>query len=1032
MQSTTMWKVRSVQMMKATSAFSQSIPARGMFPDNLILSINNTQYTITCHTADFIHCLRGLYTILNDTSEENVVRQLPTGTLTLLFTDIEGSTNLLQQLGNRYAEMLRECRRLLRSAFQEWHGYEVDTQGDAFFVVFERATDAILAAVASQQALKSATWPDEAIVRVRMGIHTGELQSTEEGYVGLDVHRAARIMSVAHGAQVLLSEATCEFIITELPEELSLKDLGEYRLKDIAGITRLFQMVIPGLPAEFPPLSISGQQRPLITIPSLTTSFVGREQEIHTISTQLRRSDVRLLTLIGTAGVGKTRLALQVATSFINYFDGGICFVALEQFSNADEVVIAIAQALGVQQGKGDSLIERVKETLRELSILLVLDNFEQVLPARSKLGDLLASCPRLKVLVTSREMLHLQAEQIFEVSPLPIPEPGYNVDLQTLSKNASVSLFLQRAQAVSQDFRLTPDNAKYVAGICTRLDGIPLAIELAAARTRHFSPQVLFTQLEKGLTVLSGKTMDAPARQHTLHGAIAWSYDLLDSEEQRVFRRFAVFVNGTTLAAIESVCMSVESPNKNVLQVLEDLVDKSMLHKDRENDTPRFWMLQTLREFGLERLSEAGELEAVKIAHSKYFFSWVEEVAPLLLGAEQADWLDRLSREYENVRVALEWMLDEASVGMGRAEQALQLCIALTGFWEIRGFTAEGLAFMESALALSRNVEPSIRAMALHYAGFLALIQDDNTRAEEFLRESQLLFRESGDKLGMANILRLQGNLSMTKKNYKVARRLLEEALNIYQDRGDVLRVASTRDALAQIAIAQCDYSRAQALIEENLASYKALGEQFGNAFPLFHSAHILFLSRGDRAKARELAEESLSLFRAVGNKRFIAYVLILLGEILRIDCETDKARSILEESLTIFNALGERSGSAAALMSLARVLTCQGERKVAQSSYQESWKLLQAIGDRELAAACMEGYGELLVAQDEAKWAVQLWGLAATIRAEIVAPMPPIYRPDYIQAVASARECLDEETFQMAWEAGNQTSLSQVLLTP
>jgi len=960
------------------------------------------------------------------------VRQLPTGTLSLLFTDIEGSTHLLQQLGNRYAEMLRECRRLLRAAFQEWHGYEVDTQGDAFFVVFERATDAILAAVASQQALKSATWPDEAIVRVRMGIHTGELQSTEEGYIGLDVHLAARIMSVAHGAQVLLSEATYELVVTEFSEELRLKALGEYRLKDIAGITRLFQLVIPGLPAEFPPLSNSGQQRPLQNIPSLTTSFVGREQDIDTICAQLRRSDVRLLTMIGTAGVGKTRLALQVATAFTNYFEDGTCFVALEQYSDADEVVIAVAQALGVQQGKGGSLIEQVKETLRGLSILLVLDNFEQVLPARVKLADLLANCPRLKVLVTSREMLHLQAEQIFEVPPLPLPAPGHLVDLQTLSKNASVSLFLQRAQAVSPDFRLTPGNAKYVAGICTRLDGIPLAIELAAARTRHFSPQVLLTQLEKGLTVLSGKTTDTPTRQQTLHGAIAWSYDLLNFEEQRVFRRFAVFVNGATLTAIESVCMSVESPIKNLLQVLEDLVDKSMVYQDRENDEPRFWLLQTLREFGLERLFEAEELETTKIAHSTYFFSWVEQIAPLLLGAEQADWLDRLGREYENVRVALEWMLDAASMEMGRAEQALQLCIALMGFWEIRGFIAEGLIFMERALALAKNAEPTTRAMALHYAGFLALMQDDNTRAEEFLRESQLLFRESGDKLGMANILRLQGNLSMTKKNYKVARRLLDEALNIYRERGDLRRVASTRDALAQIAIAQCDYSRAQLLIEENLASYKALGEQYGNAFPLFHRAYILFLSRGDRAKARELAEESLSLFRVVGNKRFKAYVLILLGEILLVDCEADKARSMLEESLTIFNAIGERSGSAAALMSLARVLAYQGEPKTAQSSYQESWNLLQAIGDRELAAACLEGYGEVLVAQGEAKWAVQLWGLAATIRAEIVAPIPPIYRPDYVQAVANARESLDEEAFQMAWKAGNQTSLAQVHLTP
>ena len=958
------------------------------------------------------------------------MRQLPTGTLTLLFTDIEGSTLLLQQLGNNYAEMLRECRRLLRKAFQEWHGYEVDTQGDAFFVVFERATDAIFAAVASQQALKSANWPDEAIVRVRMGIHTGELQSTEEGYIGLDVHRASRIMSVAHGSQVLLSQATYELIVNQLPEELSLKDLGEYRLKDIAGITRLFQLVIPGLPTEFPPLSTPGQQRPLHNIPFLTTSFVGREQEIDTICAQLRRSDVRLLTLIGTAGVGKTRLALQVATLLTDQFEDGVCFVALEQYNDVDEVVTAVAQALDIQQ-RG-SLLDQVKEALRGLSILLVFDNFEQVLPARMELADLLASCPKLKVLVTSREMLHLQAEQLFEVSPLPLPAPGYLVDLQTLSGNASISLFLQRAQSVSPGFQLTPGNAKFVAGICARLDGIPLAIELAAARTRHFSPQVLLAQLEKGLNVLSGKAQDIPARQQTLQQAIAWSYDLLDFEAQRVFRRFAVFANGATLAAVESVCMTEGLPNRNILDVLEDLVDKSMLLQDRENDEMRFSLLQTLREFGLERLSEAGELEATRVAHSTYFLSCVERIAPMLLGAEQAHWLDQLDREYENVRVALEWMLDETGKDIERAEQALRLCVALMAFWEIRGYIAEGLVFMERALALSMHVAPSIRAMALHHAGFLALMQDDSMRAEEFLRESQLLFRESGDKVGMANILRLQGNLAMTKNNYKIARRLLEETLHLYQTLGDIQKTTWTRYSLAQIAISQGNYSKALSLEEENLASHRIPGEYFGSAYPLYHMALALFLSKGERLKAHELAEESLTLFRAVGNRRFIGYALILLGEILLVEREGERAQSMFEESLAIFKGIGERFGTALALISIARMLAYKGEHEAALAYYKESWDLLGANGDRELIAACLEGYGEVLVALGEAKWAVQLWGIAAAVRADIVAPMPPIYRLVYIQAVASAREILDEEAFQLAWTKGSQTSLEQVLLTP
>ncbi len=958
------------------------------------------------------------------------MRQLPTGALTLLFTDIEGSTLLLQQLGSSYAELLRECRRLLRDAFQQWYGHEVDTQGDAFFVVFERAADAISAAVTAQKALFNARWPDGAIVRVRMGIHTGELQSTEEGYVGLDVHRAARIMSAAHGAQVLFSQATHDLVVSELPEETSLRDLGEYRLKDIAGFTRLFQLVIPGLPAEFPPPSTPSLHRPLRSIPSLSTSFVGREQEITAICAHLRRAAMRLLTLFGTAGVGKTRLALRVATELIDQFADGICFVALEQFSNTDEAMIAIAQAVGVQPEKGRSLLEQVIETLRGRSILLVLDNFEQVLSARPAVADLLAGCPELKVLVTSRVMLHLRAEQLFEVSPLPLPSAGHTVDVKALSHYASIALFVQRAQAVVPDFQLTPANAAAVAGICTRLDGIPLAIELAAARTRHFSPQILLAQIEKGRAVLSGKAPDVPARQQTLHGAIAWSYDLLEPQEQGVFRRLAVFANGATLVAAEQVCTGAGAIDGNILEVLEELVDKSMLQRqERGSGEMRFWLLQTLREFGVERLSEAGELAATQAAHAAYFLSWVEQVAPMLIGAEQADWLDRLDREYENVRVALEWMLDGTGIERGRAEQALRLCAALMAFWEIRGYIREGLAFMERALALDKDAAPSLRAQALHYAGFLALMLEDNTRAEEFLRESQLLFRDSGDKFGMANILRLQGNLALMKNNYKIARRLLEEALNIYQALGDMLRVASTSHALAQAAISQCDYTKALLLLEEDLASYKMRGEQYGTAYPLFLMAFALFLSRGDQAKAREMAEESLALFRAVGNRRLIAFVNILLAEILRVEREDDRARSILEESLATFKVMGERSGSATALMSLARFLTYRGEHEAALSAYKESWELVQAVGDRELAATCLEGCGEVLVAQGEARRAVQLWGIAAAVRAAIVAPMPPVYRSDYIQAVSAARESLSEEAFQAVWMEGSRTPLEQGL---
>jgi tetratricopeptide (TPR) repeat protein len=461
-------------------------------------------------------------------------------------------------------------------------------------------------------------------------------------------------------------------------------------------------------------------------------------------------------------------------------------------------------------------------------------------------------------------------------------------------------------------------------------------------------------------------------------------------------------------------------------LEALEALVDQSMLQQQElQQGEVRFWLLQTLREYGLELLSQAGELEVTQTACAEYYLSWTEQIMPLLVGAEQADWLDRLDREYENVRAALEWLLEHA-----RLEQALRLCIALMVFWEVRGHISEGLAFLERVLAVDHDVEPTIRAQALHDAGFLALMLDDNTRAEAFLRESQLLFRESGDKAGMANILRLQGTLAQVKNNYKIARRLLEEALAVYRERGDIHRMVATRDSLAQIAISQCDYPRARSLLEENLASYRALGEQYNTAYPLYLLARALFLSRGERSKARSMAEESLSLFREMGNGRLAAYACNLLGQILLMEEEDIRARSMLAESLITLRTIGDRSGTAEVLINLGRLAAYQGDNKAALACYEESWSLLQTIGAKELSAACLEAYGGI-VSQDAPKSAVQLWGSAATVRAAILAPIPPIYRATYLAALAAVRNRLGDETFQAAWAEGHRTPLEQVQLT-
>src|SRR6266516_2137155 len=406
---------------------------------------------------------------------------LPTGTITLLFTDIEGSTRLLQQLGERYADVLAECRQLLRTAFHQWNGHEIDTQGDSFFIVFARATDAISAAMDMQRAPAAHAWPDGVTIAVRLGLHTGEPLRIAEGYVGLDVHHAARIVSVGHGRQVLLSQTTCELVKQNLPDRVSLRDLGEHRLKDLQRPGCLYQLVMTGLPADFPPLK-SLNNRPN-NLPIQLTQLIGREQEVATALNFLQREHVRLLTLTGPGGTGKTRLALQVAAELSEAFSDGVYFVNLAPLSDPELVVPAITQTLDIKEIADQTLLDLLKASLHWKQVLLLLDNFETVVGAAVYVSELLAACPMLKVLVTSRAALHLRGEQEFAVPPLAVPDPKHLPDLVTLLQYEAVALFIQRAQAVKPEFQATNSNAPTVAEVCVRLDGLPLAIELAAAR---------------------------------------------------------------------------------------------------------------------------------------------------------------------------------------------------------------------------------------------------------------------------------------------------------------------------------------------------------------------------------------------------------------------------------------------------------------------------------------------------------------------------------------------------------------------
>jgi predicted ATPase/class 3 adenylate cyclase len=957
------------------------------------------------------------------------MHELPTGTVTLLFTDMEGSTRLLQLLGKRYADVLADCRDLMRAAFQQHHGHEVDTQGDAFFVAFARASDAVSAAVAAQRALADHSWPEGIPVRVRMGLHTGEPDQASEGYVGLSVHHAARIMSAGHGGQVLLSQVTCDLVEQDLPEQVSLRDLGAHRLKDLGHPQHLFQLVIADLDADFPPLKTLDTSPN--NLPIQPTAFIGREKEVDAVRQYLLREVVRLLTLTGPGGVGKTRLGLQVAAEVAEFFTDGTWLVSLATVSDPELVLPTIAQTLGLQEEGGGSLLVQLQVTLHEKQVLLLLDNFEQVASAATHVADLLGACPRLKVLATSREALHVRAEREFPVPALALPDLKHLPDLATLSQYEAVALFIERAQAVKPDFQVTNANAPAVAEICARLDGLPLAIELAASRIKLFPPQDLLTRLTQRLQLLTSSLRDVPARQQTLRKTIQWSYDLLVPQEQHLFRRLSVFSGGCTWQAIEAVSAALGDETTLMLEEVASLIDKNLLQQTAEaGDELRLTMLETIREYGLEVLTTSGEMEAVRQAHAAYYLALAEEAAPRLKGPQQAEWLERLEREHDNLRATLTWSLEHEQAGP-RLEIALRLCEALEEFWGVRGLYSEGRAFLEQVLASGEGVASSVRARALNAAGTFSNYQGDVDRAEALLQESLVMYRQLEDTRGIASSLRGLAWVA-SANNFVTARSLLEESLALYREIGDKEAIAWLLEDLADVASIHGEYSRGQILYEESLAMYRQLGNKRGIAICLRQSAGWLFCAQGDQATIRARLEESLAISRELGDKHGMAFYFWISGYVAFSQGETVTAQTLEVQSLALWQEMGDRWNAILPSIVLGRIKADQGDFAAALAYYEASLTSVRELNDYWLTAIYLEGWAMVVVAQGERAWAARLWGASESLRKRCGAPLTPFERDAYEPAVAAVHTHLGEQAFASAWAEGWTMTLEQVLVAP
>jgi predicted ATPase/class 3 adenylate cyclase len=793
--------------------------------------------------------------------------KLPTGTVTFLFTDIEGSTRLLGKLGERYGEVLADYCEITRAALERAGGHEVDTQGDAFFVVFRRARDAVDAAVEAQRVLSSHEWPEGLRPAVRMGLHTGEPQLAATGYIGLDIHRAARICSAGHGGQVLLSQTTCDLLEGQLPPEIAIRDLGEHRLKDLAPPQRLHQLVISGLESEFPPLETLDAKP--TNLPVQATTLLGRERVTKDVAALLLREDVRVVTLTGAGGTGKTRIGLQVAAEVVDEFTGGVFFVGLAPLLDPALLLPTIAHAFGLGESGAQPLERALAEHLRDKRLLLLLDNFEQLLAAAPVVSELLSMSPKLKVMVTSRASLRISAEHEYPVPPLLLPDRERPPEPRLLSQYEAVMLFVERAQSVRPDFELTGENILTVAEICHRLDGLPLPIELAAARIKILPPQAILERLEQRLDLLTGGARDLPLRQQTLRGTIDWSYELLRPDEQKLFARLAAFVGGRSLDAVAAVCSTDADGGAGLLDAVATLVDNNLLKRADDTEESRFLMLETLHEYATERLEESGEAEDVRRRHAEYFLALAEQAETELGGLRQVEWLDRLDREHGNFRAALTWAARE-----GEAELELRLAGALRGFWRIRGHLSEGRKWLEGALSRPAGQSAPARAKALYAASVLALRQGDHATAAGLAREGLQMYEEIEDSAGAARVLHVLGSVAVGERDFGEARRVFERSEALAREAGNKSLLATTVVDLGDVALNEGDYARAAQLFEESLELFRELEDKDGTAVARYNlGSTALYQERFD--DAARLFEDSLALFRALGYREGIAYCL-------------------------------------------------------------------------------------------------------------------------------------------------------------
>ena len=945
----------------------------------------------------------------------------PTGTVALLFTDIEGSTRLLRKDPDSYDRQLAEHRSILRAVFARNAGFEVSTEGDSFFVVFDSPLRALQAAAEGQRALTK--WTHSADLRVRIGLHVGEATRSDGSYAGLEVHRAARIAAAGHGGQVLVSGALAAMIGDLLPADLGLRDLGQFRLKDFDEPAHIYQLSGAGLAAEFPALrSVRGHRT---NLPSQLTSFIGRERELDDL--RALAESHRLVTLIGTGGTGKTRLMLQVGSELLDRHGDGVWLVELAAISDPGLIAQEVAGAVGAPEEPGRRRLDSLTDFLRSKALLLQLDNCEHLVVGAAELVDqLLVACPNLAVMASSREALGIAGEVVFQVPSLGVPDMSSQDDheqppdarFERIAASEAVRLFRDRATAALPSFRLTPANAPAVAEICQRLDGIPLAIELAAARVTVLSVDEIASKLGDRFRLLTGGRRTALPRQQTLQALIDWSWDLLADRDRTLLARLSVFAGGWTLEAAAAVAWPnlegdlagdggdvaadegrvegvgaarAEGDAKlDTLDGLSRLVDRSLVVV-QHLETTRYGMLETIRQYARDRLMASGEAVALRDRHLGFFLALALEAEQALVGPDMVPWLRRLDDEIDNLRSALEWSFE------ADPDRALRLSLALKGYWRSRALSSEGTERLARAARLVLSLPPpdpsADRDEAILHARVLAAAAEAFASAGTagpavaWAAKGVALARATGDRQTLGEALGGQ-TMALVFSGQVIEPELRDEVADVVEQTGNWWMLAMLEGGSALGSLAAGEPAEAEARVATATDAANRTGNAFAIAFAALSHGRVSG-SLGRVEEARHWFREAIGAYQEMGDQRFVCAVRSDLAHALRQAGSYDEAEALYRQTI-------------------------------------HGW---QHFGNRGAVANQLESFAFIALARDDTDRAARLLGAAEAIRDVADAPMTPYERPEYDRQVRRLRESVGAEAMTSSWAGGHALSLDEAV---